>query len=97
MSNIPFLIKEIRRKNKLGQEQLAKSLGVTTNYISLIENGRKKPGLKFLKKVSDEFKYPLIVLLQEEDLLPKPKSHKEREIHRKLNFLLEDLKKVALS
>ena len=37
-------IKELRESNCLTQAQLAELIGVTTNYVHLLEKGVKKPG-----------------------------------------------------
>lgn len=40
----PETIKRIRKKYKLSQQQLAELLGVSNNYVHLLEKGVKKPG-----------------------------------------------------
>lgn len=50
----PEKIKEIRFINKLKQEDLAKILGVTNEYISRLENGRKPITHKFEMKLRKE-------------------------------------------
>ena len=38
---------------------LARALGVTANYLSLVEHGHRDPSLKFLKQFAQELKVPL--------------------------------------
>lgn len=47
--NYGSLIKELRIKNGLTQNQVAKSLGVTPGYISNVENNRTAMSLHILK------------------------------------------------
>lgn len=86
-SDIGLTIKRIRNANDLLQEQMAKDLKVSGNYISLIENGRKKPGMPFLRKVSKKYNVPLL-FLNKEDFLPVAKNSKERALRKDLESLL---------
>ena len=46
--NYGFMIKELRIKNGLTQNQVAESLGVTPGYISNVENNRTAMSLRIL-------------------------------------------------
>lgn len=46
--NYGTLIKNLRIKNGLTQDQVAKALGVTPGYISNVENGRTTMSLRIL-------------------------------------------------
>lgn len=56
-------LKVLRTAAKLKQMSLAERLGVTTNYLSLVENDRREPSLSFLKKFADTLNVPLGYLL----------------------------------
>ncbi len=88
-------IKEVRMMKKLSQEQMAGNLNVSINYISLIENGKKKPGMPFLKKFSTKYNIPLM-LLTKDSLIPKAKTPKERELRDKVVSLINDLEQAFL-
>lgn len=88
-------IRDIRIARELSQEQMAKDLGVSVNYISLIENDKKKPGMVFLKKFSVKYNVPLL-LLTKEVLIPKAKTPKERELRDKVIELIGDLEQAFL-
>ena len=88
-------IKEVRAARGLYQEQMAADLGVSVNYISLIENNRKKPGMSFLKKFSARYNVPLL-LLAKEAIIPKAKTPKERELRGKVIELIGDLEEAFL-
>lgn len=42
-----------RKKLNLSQEEVAKSVGVSRTYITLIENGKRLPGKKHLLKIAE--------------------------------------------
>lgn len=41
-----------RRKHNLSAEALAKACGVSRSYITLIENGKRLPGVKVMPKIA---------------------------------------------
>ncbi len=45
-------IKEMRKRLKITQKEMAKSLGIAGCYLSEIENGRGNPGFKFYFNLS---------------------------------------------
>ncbi len=74
---------------------MASDLNVSVNYISLIENGKKKPGLGFLKKFSTKYHIPLL-LLTKEIIIPKAKTQKEKELRNKVIKIINDLERAFL-
>lgn len=71
-------IKEIRKRKNFTQEELAWKVGVSPNFIGLIERGEKRPSIETLFKIIDalgisistffdDFKYQI----EEEDVLIK--------------------------
>lgn len=86
------LIRKTRNQKRLSQEKMAEDLDVTANYISLIENGKKKPGMPFLKSFSDKYNIPLVLLVKE-DLIPKGKSKREKELRNKFSRMISDLER----
>ena len=61
--NIGSIIKDVRRKKKMTQTQLAKLSNVTQTYLSQIENNQKEPAVSTLKILADNLSVPLPVLL----------------------------------
>lgn len=49
-------VKRFRKELKLTQEQLAEKVGVSTNYIGFIEQGRYSPSLEVLNKIARALK-----------------------------------------
>jgi transcriptional regulator with XRE-family HTH domain len=58
-------IKTFRELKGMTQETLAKDVGITINYLSLLENGRREPSIKLLKKMSKYLSVPVSVLILE--------------------------------
>lgn len=94
-SNIQKIIKEKRKKLDLSQEEFANKMKVSINYISLLENGKKSPGKAFLRDFSDNFNIPMLLLL-DENKLPKGKTQKEKKLLSRLQELKGDLEKLFL-
>jgi transcriptional regulator with XRE-family HTH domain len=61
-------IKVIRTSKKIRQKELAKELGITQNYLSMIENNMKKPSLSLLEKLSSILNSPLSLLFSDRPL-----------------------------
>ena len=49
-------IRELRKRNKLTQEELGKICGVRGNTIGMYENGDRRPSIEFIKKLADYFR-----------------------------------------
>ena len=52
--------KELRLKNKLTQEQLAKKSGYSKDYISMIERGERNPSDKAKAVFAKIFNVPIV-------------------------------------
>jgi transcriptional regulator with XRE-family HTH domain len=53
MTNIGDLVRNARLAAGMTQSVLSGAASVTLNYISLVENGHRKPSLSFLQRVAD--------------------------------------------
>lgn len=56
-------IKEIRTKKKISQRKLAEKIGVSGQFISLVEIGKSAPSIDTLNKIADALEVPLYELL----------------------------------
>jgi len=56
-------IRLLRVSSDLSQGKLARALGVTAGYLSLVEKGKREPSLGFLRGVAHYFKVPVGFLL----------------------------------
>lgn len=57
--NLGQATKLMRTASGLKQSQIARRLGVTANYVSLVENGRREPSLSFLRQLAGIFDVPV--------------------------------------
>lgn len=48
-------IAEIRKDSGMTQEQFAKEIGISKNYVNLIENRKKKPGDRLVSDICRKF------------------------------------------
>lgn len=66
-------IKELRKKHKISQEELAKQANITYSTLIKIESGANdNPTIKTLKKIADALKVSLDELVE--------RSHKNKKI-----------------
>lgn len=75
--NIGRVIFNIRKEKKISQGWLALKIGVTQTSMSLIENGKKRPSEKHLKKICkalDVHEAMLHLLSLEDSDIPKSKK-----------------------
>lgn len=79
-------IKEIRKKNKLTQDELAKKVGISKNGLWNYENDKREISIELIQKIADTFNVPLSDLIEEEN--PIRKTQKEIE---KLKSIIFDL------
>ncbi len=63
MKQISSVIKDIRLKNKLTQNEFASILGVTYQAVSKWETGKSIPDITILKEISDKFNVDLNYLI----------------------------------
>ncbi|SRR5437660_708893 len=52
-------IKLVRTASGRKQGEIAESLGVTANYLSLVENGKREPSVSFLKRLAATLGVPV--------------------------------------
>jgi transcriptional regulator with XRE-family HTH domain len=57
--NLGQATKLMRTASGLRQKEIADQLGVTANYISLIENGKREPSVAFLRHLAKALGVPV--------------------------------------
>ena len=67
-------LKAIRLARKLSQEQFAELLGISVDFLSLIERGINAPSFENLDAFSAQLKIPLAVLFDFNATLVDPSS-----------------------
>lgn len=90
--DLALRIKLFRVAAELKQQDVAKALDVTTNFVSMIERGKREPTLKYLRAFSKLVKVPVSVLLWEP---PEKGSHSEAgDLHARLSALMAQYSRV---
>jgi transcriptional regulator with XRE-family HTH domain len=51
--------KMMRTASGLRQKEIASRLGVTANYVSLVENGKREPSVSFLRALAHVLNVPI--------------------------------------
>jgi transcriptional regulator with XRE-family HTH domain len=59
-------IRILRLTRDLSQGHVARKLGVTPGYLSLVEKDRREPSLGFIRKTASYFNVPIAFLLLDE-------------------------------
>ncbi len=80
-------LKLVRITADVSQRKLARDLGVTPGFLSLVENGKRQPTLTFLNAAAERFRIPAgFLMLQDAKLANLPPKHRKlvREIRRDL-------------
>ena len=61
---LAMLVKSMRKKNMMTQQQFAESAGISQTYISLIESGRRPVNLQILQNIAYALGYKLWELIK---------------------------------
>lgn len=61
--NIAKNIKKFRNIAQISQEELAKKIGLTRNYLSLVEGGKREPSINTLSRISEKLNVPTSILI----------------------------------
>ena len=97
-------IRQRREALKLTQEQLASNLGLTSQYISIIEQDKRSPSLSVLARLAEELGVTIDYLVTGKkevtfDLIPAIKADKtlNLEVRKSLIALVQELRKAGNS
>ncbi len=66
-------LKEIRKRKKLNQQQVAIDLNISREALSYYENGKREPSLKMLITMSNYFNVSIDYLITGKDFKDKNK------------------------
>ena len=67
-------IRLIRSSAGVKQQELATRLGVSKNYISLLESGKREPSISFLRRLSGELEVPMGMFFLWQEFDPQGRS-----------------------
>ena len=79
-------IRDIRKKKKLTQEELAWKVNKSLNFIGQRERGTKKPSIQTLKKIADALEVPIGSFFEDIEYNPP----EEDVMIKKINLLLKE-------
>lgn len=87
-------IKTLRARHKIPQQTLARKVGITQGYLSLIEKGLREPGFDLIKKIANTLMIPpqLIFLLA---CNKESKFRRYAKPLRNITLLVDDILKAA--
>ena len=94
--HIGKVIKLIRTTREMKQKDLAQQVGISQNYLSLIETGRKEPRLSVVRKIAEQFDVPLsyVFLLASGDL--GDVNEEERKLLAELKSLMQRIEQLRM-
>jgi len=95
-SNIGRVIKVLRTAAGLKQKELAHLAGMNSNYLSLVEAGRRAPSVSVLRAIAKALNVPVSLLFWENEDLPILTSTNEEESHKKLKSLVLEMEALRL-
>lgn len=72
-------LKLARKKARLTQQEVSELIGLTRNFVCLVENGHKTPSLISLEKIANAYHIPQAYLLLLATLTPNGKYTSEIE------------------
>lgn len=81
-------LKGLRQACGLTQRALAERLGVSSNYLSMVENGRREPSLDLMTEAARALNVPAACLFWDPDVNEGDLGPDERELVSKLRSLL---------
>ncbi len=61
--NIGEAIRTVRQRKLVKQKDLAAALGISSSFLSQIEQGKREPNLEMIKRIADKLKIPVQLVL----------------------------------
>lgn len=95
--NIGKSIKFVRLAAGLKQGQVAELLGITQNYLSLLENNKAEPSLALLSKISEAFRVPAAFLLWEDAMPVEGETPEITEKYERIRNLVHELQRSRIA
>lgn len=90
------VIASFRRRKRIDQKEMAKQLGISVSYLSLIENNGKVPSGKVLNKISEVLEVPVSALLFETVDETAFKDGEMRDLFNKAKPMLDKMIAILL-
>lgn len=90
-------VKLLRIAAGLKQKELAERLGVSSNYLSMVENDKREPSMSLLKDLSRELHVPLGLLFLDVEESTRRISADERAIYFRIRDLLFEVQRLRMA
>ena len=87
-------IKLLRISSGLKQKELAPRLGVTANYLSLVENDKREPRVSFLRALSAELNLPMGLFLWDTSDTVSGFDTEQRRVYEEIKNLIFEFQKL---
>jgi transcriptional regulator with XRE-family HTH domain len=95
--NIGKGIRFVRVASGLRQGEIAHRLGISQNYLSLLENNKAEPSMALLKKMSQVFGIPASFLLWEEAAPFEGGTPEIAEKYERIRSLAHEIQKLRIA
>lgn len=95
--NVGKGIKFVRVASDLKQGEMAGRLGISQNYLSLLENNKAEPSMALLKKISEVFCVPVAFLLWEEAMPLESETPEVSEKYERIRKLVHELQRFRIA
>lgn len=90
MINYGAAIKRIRLELGIKQTDIAEKTGISTSYLSLVENGKAVPSLSVLKQVAEAMKIPYEIIAWEAIDPPDNLKQEQRQVFLLAKAIIKD-------
>lgn len=94
---IGHVIRVLRTAANLKQKDLARQAGIKSNYLSLVEAGKREPSVNVLRAIAKALNVPISMLFWEAERLPEMSSVKEENALLKIKQLLLEMEALRLA
>lgn len=94
--NIGKGIKFVRLAVGIRQGEMAKRLGVSQNYMSLLENNKAEPSMALLRRISDSFGVPAGFLMWEDAAQEEVRDPAVATTFERIRQLIHDLQRTRV-
>jgi transcriptional regulator with XRE-family HTH domain len=88
-------LRDLRKKAGLTQQELAKRLAISNNYLCLLEKGKRTPSITLLEALANELNVPVSQVVWGAAEIPSNLSTQERRLYKKLTEISIALFAVA--
>jgi transcriptional regulator with XRE-family HTH domain len=95
--NVGKGIRFVRIASGLRQGDVAERLGITQNYLSLVENNKAEPSMSLLRKVSEVFGIPVAFLVWEDAMAFEGQTPEVTDKYEKIRDLIHELQRLRIA